>query len=117
MGTLPFQYCLRTRLRVISYSSRLCTSDDIMTRRTRLDHNRLYEMAAQQAGYFTAEQARRGGFSGQLISWHVRGERLSSIRHRPGTDPDRDPPGTCMGAQPGMPTRDEVEAFARSRGL
>ena len=51
-----------------------------MRPRTRPDHDRLYEMASQQAAYFTAEQARRCGFSGQLISWHVRAGRFTRVR-------------------------------------
>jgi len=35
------------------------------------NHTELYQVAEQQAGYFTAVQARQAGFSRSLISYHV----------------------------------------------
>lgn len=51
-----------------------------MTRLSRPDHNKLYELASQQAGYFSARQARESGFSGQLVSWHVHAGNFLRIR-------------------------------------
>jgi predicted transcriptional regulator of viral defense system len=36
------------------------------------DHQKLYEIAEQQAGYFTAAQAQAAGFSRPLLSYHVK---------------------------------------------
>ncbi len=41
-------------------------------RKARPDHNKLFELASQQAGYFTAEQARRYGFNWDVLSYHTR---------------------------------------------
>lgn len=46
------------------------------------DHQRLFEMASEQAGYFTAEQARGCGFGWALLAYHARSGRY--IRNRPG---------------------------------
>lgn len=46
------------------------------------DHQRLFEIASEQAGYFTAEQARVCGFGRALLAYHARSGRYS--RHRPG---------------------------------
>jgi predicted transcriptional regulator of viral defense system len=45
------------------------------------DHGALYLAAEQQAGYFTAAQARQAGFSRSLLSYHVGGGRF--VRARP----------------------------------
>lgn len=44
-------------------------------------HQRLYEIASQQGGYFTAEQARRAGFTSKLIWYHARRGRFARL-HR-----------------------------------
>jgi predicted transcriptional regulator of viral defense system len=36
------------------------------------DHNKLFELASQQAGYFTTEQAKRRGFNWDILSYHSR---------------------------------------------
>ena len=46
------------------------------------DHDRLFEIAEGQAGYFTAAQARTVGFRGPLLSYHVRSGQFE--RTRPG---------------------------------
>jgi len=45
------------------------------------DHQKLYELAEQQAGYFTAAQARVVGFSRPLLSYHTKAGRFARI-HR-----------------------------------
>jgi len=47
----------------------------------RPDHKRLYEIAEQQAGYFTAAQAQDVGFSRPLLSYYTKTGRFSRIRH------------------------------------
>ncbi len=42
------------------------------TRKAGPDHNKLFELASQQAGYFTTGQARRYGFHWDVLSYHVR---------------------------------------------
>lgn len=44
------------------------------------DHQALYLVAEQQAGYFTAAQARQAGFSRSLLSYHVRTGRFARVR-------------------------------------
>lgn len=46
------------------------------------DHQRLYEIAEQQAGYFTAAQARAVGFSQSLLSYYTKTGRVNRIRQR-----------------------------------
>src|SRR5689334_10230139 len=46
------------------------------------DHEQLFNLASQQAGYFTAEQAMANGFSPQLLSHHA--QRGTFIRVRRG---------------------------------
>lgn len=46
------------------------------------DHNALYQIAEQQAGYFTAAQARQAGFSRSLLSYHLGTGRFERIRPR-----------------------------------
>lgn len=43
------------------------------------DHQKLYEIAEQQAGYFTAAQAQTLGFSRPLLSYHVKTGNFSRI--------------------------------------
>jgi len=43
-------------------------------------HSRLYQIAEQQGGYFSAGQAHRAGLSKALLSYHVRQGRLLRIR-------------------------------------
>ncbi len=52
------------------------------TRRSkrRPDHDKLFSLASQQAGYFTAEQAKDSGFSRQLVSHHVRQGTFLRVR-------------------------------------
>jgi predicted transcriptional regulator of viral defense system len=44
------------------------------------DHGALYLVAEQQAGYFTAAQARQAGFSRTLLSYHVGSGRFVRVR-------------------------------------
>ncbi|HNS51660.1 MAG TPA: type IV toxin-antitoxin system AbiEi family antitoxin domain-containing protein [Anaerolineae bacterium] len=46
------------------------------------DHGALYLAAEQQAGYFTAAQARLAGFSRSLLSYHVGSGRFVRVRPR-----------------------------------
>jgi len=46
------------------------------------DHNALYQIAEQQAGYFTAAQARQAGFSSSLLSYHLDAGRFARVRPR-----------------------------------
>jgi predicted transcriptional regulator of viral defense system len=43
------------------------------------DHQKLYEIAEQQAGYFTAAQAQAVGFSRPLLSYHTKTGRFGRI--------------------------------------
>jgi predicted transcriptional regulator of viral defense system len=44
------------------------------------DHQQLYEIAEQQAGYFTAAQAQAAGFSRPLLSYYTKVGRFDRIR-------------------------------------
>ncbi len=45
------------------------------------DHDRLFELASEQGGYFTAGQARQCGFSHALLAHHAReGGRFTRVR-------------------------------------
>jgi predicted transcriptional regulator of viral defense system len=44
------------------------------------DHQRLYEIAEQQAGYFTAAQAQTVGFSRSLLSYYTKTGRFDRVR-------------------------------------
>jgi predicted transcriptional regulator of viral defense system len=46
----------------------------------RPDHDNLFGLASQQAGYFTAEQAKRSGFSQPLLYHHVRQGTFMRVR-------------------------------------
>ena len=46
------------------------------------DHDSLYQVAEQQAGYFAATQAREAGFSYSLLSYHVGIGRFERVRPR-----------------------------------
>ena len=46
----------------------------------RPDHLHLYEIAAEEHGYFTAAQARDCGFSSRLLAHHVAGGRYERVR-------------------------------------
>ena len=48
--------------------------------KTQSDHNHLYEIAENQAGYFTAQQAHSAGFSKERISYYVTTGRFSRIQ-------------------------------------
>jgi predicted transcriptional regulator of viral defense system len=50
------------------------------TGRQRPDHGALYELAEQQAGYFTARQARLAGFSRSLLAYHRGTGRFERVR-------------------------------------
>ena len=41
------------------------------------DHNALYQIAEQQAGYFSATQAKQAGFSSSLLSYHFGAGRFA----------------------------------------
>jgi predicted transcriptional regulator of viral defense system len=59
---------------------------DVTTARTlhranaRPDHARLFEIASEQGGYFTAEQARACEYSWALLSHHVKSGRFIRVR-------------------------------------
>lgn len=44
------------------------------------DHDKLFETASEQAGYFTSEQARRCGFTWDLLSHHTRRGNFQRVR-------------------------------------
>lgn len=44
------------------------------------DHNKLFQIASEQSGYFTADQARRCGFSWALLSYHSKRGRFLRVR-------------------------------------
>ncbi len=44
------------------------------------DHERLFQTASQQGGYFTAAQARTSGFSWASLSYHARRGRFIRVR-------------------------------------
>jgi predicted transcriptional regulator of viral defense system len=44
------------------------------------DQGALYELAAQQAGYFTPADAREAGYSSPLLEYHVRAGRFERVR-------------------------------------
>ncbi len=46
------------------------------------DHNALYQVAEQQAGYFTVTQARQAGLSRSLLSYHLGTGRFERVRPR-----------------------------------
>jgi predicted transcriptional regulator of viral defense system len=46
------------------------------------DHNALYQIAEQQAGYFTTAQARQAGFSPSLLSYHLDTGHFERVRPR-----------------------------------
>lgn len=46
----------------------------------RPDRTALFDLAAEQGGYFTAEQARRCGFSWALLSYHAKSGRFIRVR-------------------------------------
>ena len=49
-------------------------------RSARPDRLRLFEIASEQGGYFTAQQARACGYSFALLSHHVKGGRFIRVR-------------------------------------
>ncbi len=46
----------------------------------RPDHSRLFEIASEQGGYFTAEQARECRYSWALLAHHVKSRRFLRVR-------------------------------------
>lgn len=50
------------------------------TRAGNPDHDELFQVASEQAGYFTAAQARRCGFSWALLAYHSKRGRFLRIR-------------------------------------
>ena len=46
------------------------------------DHDRLYQIAEAQAGYFTSAQARSAGFSTSLVTYHTRSGRFEHVAPR-----------------------------------
>lgn len=46
------------------------------------DHDALYQLAEEQAGYFTATQAREAGFSYSLLAYHVGTGRFERVKPR-----------------------------------
>jgi predicted transcriptional regulator of viral defense system len=51
-----------------------------MTRKSRPDHSKLFELATEQAGYFTSGQARRWGFTWDLLSYHAQKGNFQRVR-------------------------------------
>ncbi|OGO07290.1 MAG: hypothetical protein A2Y61_08075 [Chloroflexi bacterium RBG_13_60_13] len=47
---------------------------------SRPDHAQLFEIASEQGGYFTADQARACGFSRALLAHHVKSSRFIRVR-------------------------------------
>ncbi len=45
------------------------------------DHNALYRLAEQQAGYFTARQAATAGFSWERLTEHAKSGRFQRVAH------------------------------------
>jgi len=45
------------------------------------DHDALYQIAESQGGYFATRQARRAGFSRDLLSYHAKAGQLERIAH------------------------------------
>jgi predicted transcriptional regulator of viral defense system len=45
------------------------------------DHDALYHLAEQQAGYFTAHQAAKAGFSGERLSDYSKNGRYQRVAH------------------------------------
>lgn len=66
----------------------MCISFNILKRFAYMDtvfsispnHQRLYEIAERQAGYFTAAQAQAAGFSRPLLSYYTKMGRFNRIR-------------------------------------
>lgn len=56
------------------------------------DHRLLFEIAADQGGYFTAQQAHEAGFSKDLIRYHARRGKFRVLRPRTGVYRLRDFP-------------------------
>ena len=50
------------------------------TQRDPPDHKALYQVAEQQAGYFTAPQSRQAGFSRSLLAYHLGTGRFERVR-------------------------------------
>jgi len=46
------------------------------------NHDRLYQIAESQAGYFTSAQARATGFSTSLVTYHTRTDRFQRVAPR-----------------------------------
>jgi hypothetical protein len=44
------------------------------------DHNHLYEIAENQAGYFTTKQAHSAGFSRESLSYYVTTDKFTRIQ-------------------------------------
>lgn len=44
------------------------------------DHNKLFELASEQSGYFTAKQARERGFGWDMLSYHTRRSNFLRLR-------------------------------------
>ncbi len=57
------------------------SADTLPRPATRPDRLCLFHVASEQAGYFTAEQARGCGYSRALLSHHARSGRFSRVRH------------------------------------
>lgn len=45
------------------------------------DHSKLYHVAEQQGGYFTARQAQDSGFTRPLLTYHVKTGRFRRVKH------------------------------------
>lgn len=50
------------------------------TRAVQPDHDKLFQVASEQAGYFTAAQARRCGYSWSLLAYHAKRGRFLRVR-------------------------------------
>lgn len=49
-------------------------------RQATTDHDQLFELASQQAGYFTSKQARNSGFNWDMLSYHTRKGHFLRVR-------------------------------------
>jgi predicted transcriptional regulator of viral defense system len=58
-----------------------CKADSSRGDNSRPDHTRLFELASEQSGYFTAAQAKERGFSKALLAHHAKTGRFVRVRH------------------------------------
>jgi predicted transcriptional regulator of viral defense system len=73
--SLSDNVCIRFRI-LVCFAHMMETPDKMP------DHNALYQIAEQQAGYFTVAQARQAGFSSSLLSYHLDAGRFERVKPR-----------------------------------